>query len=111
MSSETIDPAQGEGAERAAGDPALDATFDPALERAGQSPSVARAEDRLRRLQQVSLDLTAAVSIDEVAAAVIEVLDAPVAAPSRSLWLCEPAGAVLQLVAQRGMPPETAERF
>ena len=71
----------------------------------------ARAEDRLQRLQRISLDLTAAVSLDEVVTAVIDVLDAPVAAPARGLWLWPPGSEFLELVAQRGMPPETAHRF
>ena len=68
-------------------------------------------EDRLRRLQQVSLELTAAVSIEQVVAAVIDVLDAPIAAPSRSIWLREPATGDLKLAGYRGMPEEAAERF
>ena len=73
--------------------------------------SAARAEDRLRELQRVSLDLTAAVSIDQVVAAVTDALDAPISAPSRSLWLREPSGDVLRLIGHRGMPEDTAERF
>ena len=71
----------------------------------------AQAEDRLRRLQQVSLELTAAVSIEQVVATVIDVLDAPIAAPSRSIWLREPATGDLKLAGYRGMPEEAAERF
>ena len=71
----------------------------------------AQAEDRLRRLQQVSLELTAAVTIEQVVATVIDVLDAPIAAPSRSIWLREPATGDLTLVGYRGMPEEAAERF
>jgi GAF domain-containing protein len=71
----------------------------------------ARVEDRLRRLQRVSLELTAAVAIDDVVATVIDVLDAPIAAPSRSLWLARDGSDVLELVAHRGMPDEAAARF
>src|SRR3954471_6017925 len=78
---------------------------------ASLSASSAEAEDRLQRLQRISLDLTAAVSLEEVVAGVIDVLDAPVAAPTRGLWLCRPGSEFLELVAQRGMPPESAERF
>jgi serine phosphatase RsbU (regulator of sigma subunit) len=70
-----------------------------------------RSEDRLRRLQRISLDLAAAGSIDEVVGSVVEALDAPVAAPSRSLWLQEGGRDVLELVAHRGMPEEAADRF
>jgi serine phosphatase RsbU (regulator of sigma subunit) len=70
-----------------------------------------RAEDRLQRLQRISLELTSAVSIDQVAASVIDVLDGPIAAPSRSLWLCEEGEDVLELVAHRGLPPEAVGRF
>jgi serine phosphatase RsbU (regulator of sigma subunit) len=69
------------------------------------------AEDRLRRLQRVSLELNAALSTDDVAAAVIDALDSPVSAPSRSLYLLDDAGEHLDLVAQRGMPPRAAELF
>jgi hypothetical protein len=71
----------------------------------------ARVEDRLRRLQRVSLELAAAVVIDDVVATVIDVLDAPIAAPSRSLWLARDGSDVLELVAHRGMPDEAAARF
>ena len=68
-------------------------------------------EDRLRRLQRVSLELNAAMSVDDVAAAVIEVFEAPVSAPSRGLYLVENSGEHLVLVAQRGMPPAAAAKF
>ena len=71
----------------------------------------ARVEDRLQRLQRISLDLTAAVTLDEVVAGVIDVLDAPVAAPARGLWLRQPGRESLELVAQRGMQPEAADQF
>ena len=70
-----------------------------------------RAEDRLRRLQRVSLDLNAAMSLDDVARAVIEALDAPLPSPSRSLYLLDDVGEQLVLVAQRGMPEEAVQRF
>ena len=73
--------------------------------------ATAQAEDRLRRLQHVSLELTAAVTIEQVVATVIDVLDAPIAAPSRSIWIREPATGDLTLVGYRGMPEEAAERF
>jgi len=73
--------------------------------------STARAENRLHRLQQVSLELAAATSIEQVVATVVEVLDAPIAAPSRSIWIREPATGDLKLVGHRGMPEEAAERF
>jgi serine phosphatase RsbU (regulator of sigma subunit) len=75
------------------------------------APLLASAEDRLSRLQRVSLELTAAVSVEQVLATVIDVLDAPVAAPSRSLWLADVDGGVLHLAAHRGLPPEAAARF
>ena len=68
-------------------------------------------EDRLRRLQRVSLELNAAMSVDDVAAAVIEVFEAPVSAPSRGLYLLDTSGEHLVLVAQRGMPPAAAVKF
>jgi serine phosphatase RsbU (regulator of sigma subunit) len=68
-------------------------------------------EDRLRRLQRVSLDLSAAMSIGDIAAAVIEVFDAPVSAPSRGLYLLDDSGDFLRLIAQRGMPPAAAALF
>jgi signal transduction protein with GAF and PtsI domain len=77
---------------------------------ASLSSELARVEDRLQRLQRTSLDLTAAMSLEEVVA-VIDVLDAPVAAPARGLWLCQPGSQVLELVAQRGMAVESADRF
>jgi serine phosphatase RsbU (regulator of sigma subunit) len=85
----------------------VDATRD----MASRPRSTARAEERLQRLQQISLELTAAVSLDQVVAAVIDVLDAPVAAPARGLWLCHPDGESLELVAQQGMPTDAADRF
>jgi serine phosphatase RsbU (regulator of sigma subunit) len=69
------------------------------------------AEDRLHRLQRVSLELNAALSIDDVAASVIDALDAPVAAPSRSLYLLDEVGERLDLVAHRGMPSGAAAMF
>lgn len=68
-------------------------------------------EDRLRRLQRISLELSASVTIDEVAASVIDIFDAPVAAPSRGLYLLDEASDTLRLVSQRGMPPAAAEQF
>ena len=73
--------------------------------------STDRAGDRLRRLQRISLELAAAMSIDQVVATVIEVLDAPIAAPSRGLWLYDVGSDTLDMVAHRGMPPEAAELF
>ena len=73
--------------------------------------SGSRPEDRLRRLQRVSLDLNAAMSLDDVAAAVVEALDAPGAAPSRGLYLLDADGEYLVLRAQRGFPPEAAAAF
>jgi len=87
---------------------AAPAASDPELSEASGS---AHAEDRLRRLQQVSLELTAAVTIEQVVASVIDVLDAPIPAPSRSMWLREPETGDLQLVGHRGMPEAAAERF
>jgi serine phosphatase RsbU (regulator of sigma subunit) len=72
---------------------------------------VVRAEDRLRRLQLVSLELTAAVSIEHVVAFVLDVLDVPFAAPSRSLWLRTAGADHLELAGFRGMPDAAAERF
>jgi serine phosphatase RsbU (regulator of sigma subunit) len=74
-------------------------------------PASSRAELRLERLQRISLDLTAAVSLDDVITAVIDVLDAPVAAPARGLWVWEPGSAFLELVAHRGMPADSADLF
>lgn len=68
-------------------------------------------EDRLRRLQRVSLDLNAGMSLGDVASAVIEVFDAPLSAPSRGLYLLDGSGEDLVLIAQRGMPPAAAEQF
>lgn len=68
-------------------------------------------EDRLRRLQRVSLDLNAGISIGDVASAVIEVFDAPVSAPSRGLYLLDGSGEYLVMVGQRGMPPAAAAQF
>src|SRR3954454_22190097 len=78
---------------------------------ASLSSALERVEDRLQRLQRTSLDLTAAVSLDEVVAEVIDVLDVPVAAPARGLWLRKPGSDVLELVAQRGMAVESGDRF
>lgn len=69
------------------------------------------AEDRLRRLQRISLELNASLTIRDIAAAVIQVLDTPIAAPSRSLYLLDEGSAHLVLVAQSGMPAEAANRF
>lgn len=69
------------------------------------------AEDRLQRLQRVSLDLNAAMSIADVTTAVIHLFDAPLEAPSRSLFLLDAAAEQLELVAHRGMPPELASMF
>jgi len=67
--------------------------------------------DRLQRLQRVSLTLNAAMSVRDVASAVIEVFDAPVSAPSRGLYLLDGSGDDLVLIAQRGMPPAAAAQF
>lgn len=69
------------------------------------------AEDRLHRLQRVSLDLSAAMSTDDVATTVIDLFDTPLAAPSRSLFLLDDAGDHLELVAHRGMPSEAVSMF
>ncbi len=69
------------------------------------------AADRLQRLQRVSLDLNAALSIGEIATAVIDVFDSPMTVPSRSLFLVDGSGDYLELVAHRGMPEETAKIF
>lgn len=69
------------------------------------------AEDRLQRLQRVSLDLNAAMSIDDVATAVIDIFQAPMEAPSRSLFLLDAVGEHLELIAHRGMPAELAAMF
>jgi serine phosphatase RsbU (regulator of sigma subunit) len=78
---------------------------------ASQEAWAAWVEDRLGALQRVSLELTAAVSIDDVVATVLDVLDAPVAAPSRSLWLRDDVTDTLVLLAHRGMPDEAAAKF
>jgi serine phosphatase RsbU (regulator of sigma subunit) len=80
-------------------------------DRVGDDAWRARAEDRLERLQRVSLELNAALTIDDVSATVVDVLDAPVAAPSRSLFLLDDAGEHLELVSHRGMPAEAAAMF
>jgi serine phosphatase RsbU (regulator of sigma subunit) len=95
------------GRVRGAPENAIRAARDPSA----RHSSAVRAEDRLQRLQQVSLELTAAVSLDQVVAGVIDVLDAPVASPARGLWLFHPDGEFLELVAQEGMPPDAAARF
>ena len=69
------------------------------------------AEDRLRRLQRISLELSAALSADDVATTVVDVLDAPVSAPSRGLYLVNDDGEHLDLVAQRGMPAGAVALF
>src|SRR4051794_35172030 len=70
-----------------------------------------RIEDLLQRLQRISLDLTASVSFDDVVRKVIDVLDAPIAAPARALWLRQPGTDALELVAHRGMAAASADRF
>jgi serine phosphatase RsbU (regulator of sigma subunit) len=70
-----------------------------------------RDPDRLDRLQRVSLDLNAALSIADIATSVIEVLDSPMTAPSRSMFLLDESGEHLVLVAHRGLPPDAAEMF
>ena len=74
-------------------------------------PWRAWAEDRLLRLQRVSLDLNAALSIEDVATSVIDVFDFPLTAPSRSLFLLDDTGETLALVAHRGLPQEAADMF
>jgi serine phosphatase RsbU (regulator of sigma subunit) len=69
------------------------------------------AADRLRCLQRVSLELTAAVSIDEVITTVIDVLDAPIAAPSRSVWLRAVGDDELVLAGHRGMAAAAVDQF
>ncbi len=71
----------------------------------------APAEELLARLQAISLELATAMSIDDVAATVLDALEAPVAAPSRSLWLRPPGDNVLHLVGHRGMSGSVAEQF
>lgn len=77
----------------------------------GRAARRTAAEELLGRLQAISLELGAAMSIDSVATTVVEALDAPVPAPSRSLWLREPGRDELRLIAHRGMPASAAERF
>ena len=72
-------------------------------------PWRAWAEERLDRLQRVSLDLNAALSIDDISTSVIEVFDFPMAAPSRCLFLLDDRGEHLGLVAHRGMSAEAAD--
>ena len=79
--------------------------------RARTAASDDRSEDRLQRLQRVSLDLNAAMTLEDVATAVVEALDAPIASPSRSFYVLDEAAEQLVLVAERGMPPEAARRF
>jgi len=69
------------------------------------------AEDRLSRLQRISLELNASLTAVDVAATVIDVLNAPVATPSRSLYLLSDDGERLDLIAQRGMPDAAADLF
>lgn len=65
----------------------------------------------MHRLQRVSLDLNAALTVDDVATTVVDGFDSPLTAPSRSLFLLDETGEQLRLAAHRGMPPGVAEMF
>jgi PAS domain S-box-containing protein len=67
--------------------------------------------DRLNRLQRVGAVLAGAVTLDQVAELVTDELAMPSMGVTRGLWLLEPAGATLRLVASIGFADETAERF
>jgi PAS domain S-box-containing protein len=69
------------------------------------------AATRLTRLQQVSVRLTAALTSNDVIAAVVESLDAPRGATGRGLWLVDPSGEELVLAGHAGMKPEAADMF
>jgi PAS domain S-box-containing protein len=66
---------------------------------------------RLTRLQTISQQLTAALSVDEVIAVVIRTLDPPERATARALWLLDGATNQLHLADHAGMKPEAADMF
>jgi GAF domain-containing protein len=69
------------------------------------------AADRLHRLQRLSTQLTRARDVDDVVAAVMDHLDAPVGASARALWLQAAGADHLTLVAQIGLKPEAVQLF
>jgi len=66
---------------------------------------------RLETLQVVARELIAASTVDDVVRVVLDLVDTPIPAVSRGLWLAEPRGTSLRLVGQQGFPAATAARF
>jgi serine phosphatase RsbU (regulator of sigma subunit) len=66
---------------------------------------------RLERLQRVSRQLGAAVTVEQVVAVAMDMVDAPVPSPARGLWLRVPGADELELVAASRLWADTAARF
>jgi len=70
-----------------------------------------RATDRLRRLQQVTVELSAATTSDEVAETVLQRGVELEGAGSGALWLLDESGEALRFAAALGAAPGTRSRF
>ncbi|HEU0129555.1 MAG TPA: SpoIIE family protein phosphatase [Mycobacteriales bacterium] len=81
-----------------------------AAERAARASSE-RSAERLRRLQQLTAELSRAMSIDEVAALVLARGLEIESAGSGALWLLDEAAGVLRFQGATGMVPGMAARF
>jgi serine phosphatase RsbU (regulator of sigma subunit)/putative methionine-R-sulfoxide reductase with GAF domain len=62
-------------------------------------------------LQQISLDLNRALSVEDVAAAAVRALDAPVSGSSRGVYVLDEDNENLVLVAQQGMLEAAVQLF
>ncbi|MBI2704793.1 MAG: SpoIIE family protein phosphatase [Actinobacteria bacterium] len=81
------------------------------LEQTAMLEEVQGAAERLTRLQTISQQLTAALSVDDVIAVVIRTLDPPERATARALWLLDEATNQLHLADHAGMKLEAADVF
>jgi serine phosphatase RsbU (regulator of sigma subunit) len=75
------------------------------------NPSQEWLASRLELLQRVSTELTRAITVDEAAAILMDLLDPPGASVTRGLWLYRPESRFLELLAQTGMPAASIGRF
>jgi serine phosphatase RsbU (regulator of sigma subunit) len=85
--------------------------FEPEPLATGSEVSEIWLASRLEQLQQISTELTSAVSEAEAATTLMRLLDAPRRSATHGLWIYRPEGQVLELIAQSGMPEESVARF
>jgi GAF domain-containing protein len=77
----------------------------------GLEEALAESAERLQRLQRVSHALAGALTVSDVAAAAMEVLDAPAGTTARALWLVDSGADSMELVAESGMLPEARAQY